>query len=71
MNALVGTTGSRRLPVEILAEHEVKALIRASSTRAPTGVRNRALLATLYRSGLRISKRSHSSSATSTHTPGR
>ena len=56
MNALVGTTGSRRLPVEILAEHEVKALIRANSTRAPTGVRNRALLATLYRSGLRISE---------------
>ena len=56
MNALEGTTGSRRLPVEILAEHEVKALIRANSTRAPTGVRNRALLAPLYRSGLRISE---------------
>ena len=56
MNALVGTTGSRRLPVEILAEHEVKALIRANSTRAPTGVRNRAPVATLYRSGLRISE---------------
>ncbi len=48
--------GSRRLPVEILTEDEVKALIRACSTRAPTGVRTRALIAVLYRSGLRISE---------------
>ncbi len=49
-------TGSRRLPVEILTEQEVKALIRACSPRAPTGVRNRAVIATLYRSGVRISE---------------
>ena len=31
-------------------------MIRACSSRAPTGVRNRALIAVLWRSGLRISK---------------
>ncbi len=47
---------SRRLPVEILTEREVRALIHACSPRAPTGIRNRALIATLYRSGVRISE---------------
>ena len=32
----------------------MKALIRACSPRAPTGVRNRALLVVLYRGGLRV-----------------
>lgn len=41
-------------PVEILTEDEVKALIRKCSRRAPTGVRNRALIAVLYRGGLRL-----------------
>jgi len=31
----------------------VRALIRATSNRAPTGIRNRALLVLLYRGGLR------------------
>lgn len=56
MSTAANATGSRRLPVEILAEQEVKALVRACSPRAPTGVRNRALIATLYRSGVRISE---------------
>ena len=43
----------QRLPVEVLTAAEVKALIRASSNRAPTGIRNRALIVTLYRGGLR------------------
>jgi site-specific recombinase XerD len=47
---------SRRRPPEVLSESEVIALIRACSTRAPTGVRNRALIAVLWRSGLRISE---------------
>ncbi|MGI8629669.1 MAG: tyrosine-type recombinase/integrase [Solirubrobacteraceae bacterium] len=47
---------SRRRPPEVLTEAEVIALIRACSTRAPTGVRNRALIAVLWRSGLRISE---------------
>ena len=44
----------KRYPPEILTQDEVRALIRACSSRAPTGVRNRALLVTLYRAGLRI-----------------
>ena len=46
----------RRRPPEVLTEPEAIALIRACSTRAPTGVRNRALIAVLWRSGLRISE---------------
>ena len=46
----------RRRPPEVLTEPEAIALIRACSSRAPTGVRNRALIAVLWRSGLRISE---------------
>ncbi len=49
-------SGSRRRPPEVLSEPEAIALIKACSTRAPTGVRNRALIAVLWRSGLRISE---------------
>ncbi len=45
----------RRYPAEVLAPEEVQRLLRAPSSRAPTGIRNRALIAVLYRSGLRIS----------------
>lgn len=41
------------MPDELLVPHEARALIRASSGRAATGVRNRALVAVMYRSGLR------------------
>lgn len=44
----------RRYPPEVLTGDEVRALIAASSSRAPTGIRNRALIAVLYRAGLRI-----------------
>ncbi len=47
---------SRRRPPEVLAEAEASALLKACSTRAPTGVRNRALIAVLWRCGLRISE---------------
>ena len=46
----------RRLPAELLSGEEVRALLRACSSRAPTGIRNRALIAVLYRGGLRISE---------------
>ncbi len=46
----------RRFPVETLTPAEVQALMRACSRRAPTGIRNRALIAVLYRGGLRISE---------------
>lgn len=38
---------------ELLTPDEARALIQAASSRAPTGVRNRALVAMMYRSGLR------------------
>ena len=43
-----------KLPAEPLTEVEVIELIRACSRRAPTGIRNSALIALLYRTGLRI-----------------
>ena len=46
----------RRLPPEILTPTEVNALMSACSKRAPTGVRNRALIALLYRGQLRLSE---------------
>ncbi len=45
---------SRELPAEPLTQDEVRALIQACSRRAPTGIRNAALTALLYRSGLRL-----------------
>jgi site-specific recombinase XerD len=41
-------------PAEILTPDEVRALIRGCSNRAPTGVRNRALIVLLYRGGMRL-----------------
>jgi site-specific recombinase XerD len=46
----------RRLPPEVLTDAEVCGLMRACSRHAPTGARNRALIALLYRTGLRISE---------------
>lgn len=43
-----------RRPVEILTSDEVKSLIRACSGRAPTGIRNRAMIALGWRGGLRL-----------------
>ena len=43
-----------RRPVEILTAEEVKSLLRACSGRAPTGIRNRSLLALGWRGGLRL-----------------
>ncbi len=40
----------------MLTEPEAIALIKACSQRAPTGIRNRALIAVLWRCGLRISE---------------
>lgn len=49
-------TRSRKLPAEPLSKDQVLALMRASSNRAPTGIRNRALIVLLWRAGLRISE---------------
>ena len=47
---------TRRFPAEPLTLADVEALRAACSRRAPTGIRNRALLAVLFRSGLRVSE---------------
>lgn len=47
---------SRKLPPEPLTAYEVRALLNACSNRAPTGIRNKALLVLLYRAGLRLSE---------------
>ncbi len=46
----------KHLPAEVLTDEEVAKLMRACSHRAPTGIRNQALIALLYRSGLRINE---------------
>jgi integrase/recombinase XerD len=46
----------RRFPAEPLTLADIEALRGACSRRAPTGIRNRALLAVLFRSGIRISE---------------
>ena len=44
----------RKRPAEVLTEAEVRSLLAQCSRRAPTGVRDRALLTVLYRGGLRV-----------------
>ena len=43
-----------KYPVEVLTEDEAMALIRSCSRRAPTGIRNKALIVLLWRAQLRI-----------------
>ena len=43
-------------PIEILSPSEVRQLIAQCSTRAPTGLRDAALIAVLYRGGLRLAE---------------
>jgi len=45
-----------KYPAEPLTRAEVAALLRQCSVKAPTGIRNRALIAVMYRAGLRISE---------------
>ena len=46
----------KKFPPEPLTPAEARALVLAPSRRAPTGIRNRALIVLLYRAGLRISE---------------
>jgi site-specific recombinase XerD len=43
-------------PVEVLTADEVRALIAGCSLKAPTGIRNRALITAMYRGGLRVNE---------------
>jgi integrase/recombinase XerC len=45
---------TRRLDADLLTAGEIERILRACSNRAPTGIRNRALIAIAWRSGLRI-----------------
>jgi site-specific recombinase XerD len=47
---------ARRRPIDVLSPQEVLALMRACSRRAPTGVRNAALIGLMYGAGLRVSE---------------
>jgi site-specific recombinase XerD len=49
-----GVTLKKQLDADLLSHEEIDRLLRACSKRAPTGRRNRALIATLWRCGLRI-----------------
>ena len=55
-NQAIPANKGKRYPAEPLTAEEVGSLLAACSTRAPTGVRNRALITLLYRGGLRISE---------------
>ena len=46
----------KRYPVEVLTREEVSRLIAGCSRRAPSGVRNRAMLVVMWRSGLRVAE---------------
>ena len=52
----MASTRGQTFPPEPLTPAEVRALLDQCSRRAPTGIRNRALIMLLYRSGLRISE---------------
>ena len=46
----------KRYPVEVLTREEVQQLLHGCSPKAPTGIRNRALLVVLYRGMLRLAE---------------
>jgi site-specific recombinase XerD len=50
----VTARASRRLDADLLTRQEVERLLDCCSRRAPTGIRNRALIAVMWRSGLRL-----------------
>ena len=45
-----------KLDLDVLTPDEIEALLKACSRRAPTGIRNRAIIAIAWRSGLRVSE---------------
>ena len=50
------TNAGRRFPTEVLTAVEARALLYAPSSRAPTGQRNRGLIAVMYGGGLRLAE---------------
>lgn len=56
MTATIAPPLRRKLPAEVYTPDEIARLVKACSTKAKTGIRNRALIITLYRGGLRLSE---------------
>ncbi|MFG0241663.1 MAG: tyrosine-type recombinase/integrase [Phycisphaerales bacterium JB054] len=50
------TNAGRRFPPEVLTDYEVRSLLDACGGGLPSCARNRALIAVLYRGGLRVSE---------------
>lgn len=50
------TNRGRKFPAEVLTPEQARALVYAPSSRAPTGLRNRALIAVMYGAGLRLAE---------------
>lgn len=50
------TNAGKRFPIELLTAAEARALLHSPSGRAPTGLRNRALIAVMYGGGLRLAE---------------
>jgi site-specific recombinase XerD len=50
------TNKGQRFPSEVLTPDEMRALIHTPSGRAPTGLRNRAIIAVMYGAGLRLAE---------------
>jgi site-specific recombinase XerD len=46
----------KKYPAEVIPREEVMRLLDVCSSRAPTGIRNKALVTVMYRTGLRISE---------------
>jgi hypothetical protein len=56
MSMVPSPVNKGRRPAELLSPEEVRAHLRACSARAPTGIRNRALIAVLYRRDVAIAR---------------
>lgn len=54
MSAFGAPTRGRTFPVEVLTPAEVRALMSACSRRGACGARDRAMIATMFRAGLRV-----------------
>jgi site-specific recombinase XerC len=59
MAVAVGTEPANKgikLPGQVLTPEQMHALLAQCSRKAPTGIRDRALLTVIYRAGLRVSE---------------
>lgn len=64
------TNAGQKFPPEILTPEEARTLLYTASTRAPTGLRNRGLIAVMYGAGLRLAEALALKPADVNHTVG-